>query len=135
MAKKNAIYHCPICGNMVEVVEEGLGQLVCCGKPMIKMQENSIDASREKHVPVVQMDGNIVSVSIGSTTHPMTEDHWIKWIELSVGNTNYRQELSPTDKPEVKFVINDYCSTSCVNMKLTARALCNLHGLWKNEQT
>ena len=133
MTKKNAISHCQICGNMVEVIQEGVGQLVCCGKPMELMKENSIDASREKHVPIVHIDVNTVRVSIGSSVHPMTPEHWIKWIELSVGNNVYRKDLLPTDKPEATFVLNCKTTALCANLKLTARAYCNLHGLWKNE--
>lgn len=133
MTKKHEIYHCTICGNMVEVIDEGLGQLVCCGKPMQLMKENTIDASREKHVPIVQTDGNVVRVSVGSTAHPMTEEHWIKWIELSVGNKVCRKELSPGDKPEAAFTICSTCSSSCDATKLKVRAYCNLHGLWKSE--
>jgi superoxide reductase len=124
MTNLKQIYKCGVCGNMVEVVHEGMGQLVCCGKPMILMNENIVDASKEKHVPVIgSVEGGIL-VKVGSIEHPMEEKHYIEWIELQSGNKVYRKHLLPGEKPEALFDVAG--EVDCV------RAYCNLHGLWKN---
>jgi superoxide reductase len=116
--KKNQIYKCLICGNIVEVLHEGAGTLVCCGKPMELQTENTTDASIEKHVPVIKGK----KVIIGSVEHPMTYEHYIEWIE-GVGENGERAKkfLKPGQKPEVEFSFKP----------LKAREYCNLHGLWK----
>ncbi len=124
MTNKNEIYKCPLCGNIVEVLHTGAGELVCCGQPMDLMTENTVDAAKEKHVPVVTKVDNGYKVSVGSVAHPMEEKHWIEWIELVADGKVYRQNLSPGDAPEVTF---------CVEAsEVTARAYCNLHGHWKS---
>ena len=123
MAKE--IYRCPICGNIVEVLHAGGGTLVCCGKPMELMAEKNSDEGMEKHLPVVTVDGNSVNVKVGSIPHPMTEEHYIQWIECLVGDCSYLQELTPEVPAEVNFTIMGDIS------KLTVRAYCNVHGLWK----
>jgi len=122
MTKKNEVYKCPLCGNIVEVVHTGAGELVCCGQPMELMAANTVDAAREKHVPVVSKVENGYKVAVGSVPHPMEEKHWIEWIELVADNKVYRQNLAPGMAPEAIFCI----SAGTV----TARAYCNLHGLW-----
>ena len=123
MAKKLEIYKCQACGNIVEVLHGGEGKLVCCGKPMEQLVENTVDAAKEKHVPVIEkMDGGY-KVKVGSVPHPMEEKHFIEWIELIADGQAYRQFLNPGDVPEAFF-----------NVKadsVAARELCNLHGLWK----
>lgn len=124
MTKVNEVYRCPICGNVIEVTSAGGGELVCCGKPMRLMKENSEDAAVEKHVPVVEKTATDYVVKVGSTEHPMTAEHFIEWVELISGDKVYRQNLKPGEKPEAAFNVSDLG-------EVTARAYCNLHGLWK----
>lgn len=121
--EKLQIYKCGVCGNMVEVVHVGGGELVCCGKPMELLVENTTDASREKHVPVIEKISNGYKIKIGSVPHPMEEKHYIEWIELIADGAALRQFLKPGDKPEAEFCVQA--------QKVTAREYCNLHGLWK----
>ena len=123
MTERAQVYKCELCGNMVEVLHAGAGQLVCCGQPMALFSENTVDAAREKHVPVVEKVANGFKVAVGAVAHPMDEKHFIEWIELIVGDKLYRQFLNPGDKPEAFFAIDAD--------KAAARAYCNLHGLWK----
>lgn len=125
MTKVLEIYKCEICGNIVEMVHDGKGELVCCGQPMKLYTENSVDAAYEKHVPVIEKTNNGYKVTVGSTAHPMEEKHYIEWIELIADNKAYRKFLVPGDKPTAEFCISAD--------KITARAYCNLHGLWKAE--
>ena len=123
MAKMNEVYKCSICGNIVEVIHGGDGSLVCCGQPMSLLRENTTDAAVEKHVPTLEKKDGGWQVNVGSVDHPMTAEHYIEWIELIVGETVYRQNLNPGEKPAAFF--------PCPADKVTARAYCNLHGLWK----
>ena len=123
MAEQLEIYKCELCGNIVEVLHAGGGELVCCGQPMKLMTENTVDAAKEKHVPVIEKTDKGYLVKVGAVAHPMEEKHWIEWIELIVGETVYRQNLNPGEKPAAFF--------PCPADKVTARAYCNLHGLWK----
>ncbi|GAB4339012.1 MAG: desulfoferrodoxin [Desulfobulbaceae bacterium] len=124
MTQKNQVYKCPLCGNIVEVLHTGAGELVCCGQPMDLVTENTVDAAKEKHVPVVEKTDNGYKVTVGSVPHPMEEKHWIEWIELHADGRVYRQDLAPGMAPEAVF---------CVEAAdVTARAYCNLHGLWKS---
>lgn len=125
MAKLLGIYKCEVCGNMVEVVWEGAGELVCCGQPMKLLKENSVDASLEKHVPVAETEGDLLKVKVGSAAHPMTEEHYIQWIEVLVGDKVCRASLKPGMAPEAVFKLPDG------SQKLVLRAYCNLHGLWQ----
>lgn len=120
MTKRKEIYKCEICGNIVEVVHESGGTLVCCGQPMKLQKENSVDASQEKHVPVIE--GN--KVKIGSVEHPMIPEHYIEWIEATSEDGQIAKVfLIPGSKPEAEFCFKP----------ITARAYCNLHGLWKSK--
>ena len=123
MTKQREIYRCPVCGNMVEVLNPGAGELVCCGKPMILLQENTTDAAQEKHVPVVEKTADGYRVKVGSVEHPMLNEHFIQWIELLTPKSVLRRELKPGCKPEATFITNEEC--------LCAREYCNLHGLRK----
>ena len=123
MTKQREIYRCPVCGNMVEVLNPGAGELVCCGKPMILLQENTTDAAQEKHVPVVEKTADGYRGKVGSVEHPMLDEHFIQWIELLTPKSVLRRELKPGCKPEATFITNEEC--------LCARAYCNLHGMWK----
>jgi len=125
MAKRNDIYKCEVCGNIVEVLHGGDGELVCCEQPMKLMAENTVDAAKEKHVPVVEQGDGTVTVKVGSVAHPMEEKHYIEWIELIADGTAYRKFLNPGEAPEATFRVDA--------QKITAREYCNLHGLWKGE--
>lgn len=124
MAEKLGIYKCAICGNVAEIVHAGSSDMSCCGTPMEQLKENTVDAAQEKHVPVVEKVDGGFKVSVGSVAHPMTDDHYIEWIELIAGDSCYRQFLNPGDAPEATFSI----SADTV----VARAHCNLHGVWKS---
>jgi superoxide reductase len=118
-----AIYICPLCGNIVEVLTVGGGELVCCGQPMQLLVENTVDASKEKHVPVIEKTADGYKVKVGAIPHPMEEKHHILWIELIADGKAYREFLKPGQAPEATF---------CVKAAtVTAREYCNLHGLWK----
>lgn len=123
MAEKLGIYKCSICGNVAEIVHAGAADMSCCDQPMDYLKENTVDAAKEKHVPVIEKVDGGFKVSIGSVAHPMTDDHYIEWIELISGDMCYRQFLNPGDAPEAVFQIT---ATSPI-----ARAHCNLHGVWK----
>jgi len=123
MAKQLEIYKCEMCGNIVEVLHGGAGALVCCNKDMKLMVENTVDAAREKHVPVLEIEKDGILVKVGSVAHPMLAEHWIEWIELIADGKAYRQFLKPGEKPEAFFKITA--------KEVTAREYCNLHGLWK----
>jgi superoxide reductase len=126
MAKKMEVYKCELCGNIVEMLHGGDGNLVCCGKDMKLMKENGVDAAKEKHVPVISKLKDKIIVAVGSVAHPMEDKHYIEWIELIVNDNVYRKYLSPGSKPEAEFCL-------CLNAaNLQARAYCNLHGLWKS---
>ncbi|KPJ48657.1 MAG: desulfoferrodoxin [candidate division Zixibacteria bacterium DG_27] len=123
MTERLQIYKCEICGNIVEVLHEGVGELVCCNQPMKLYRENTVDAAREKHVPVVEKTASGFKVTVGSVPHPMEEKHYIEWIEIIADGKAYRQFLKPGEAPEATF---------CIEAKeVTAREYCNLHGLWK----
>ena len=123
MAEKLQIYKCNMCGNMVEIIHAGLGELVCCGQPMVLMKENTVDAAKEKHVPVIEKIDGGVKVKVGEVAHPMEEKHLIEWIEIIADGKSYRQLLNPGDAPEATFLIEAD--------QITAREFCNLHGVWK----
>jgi len=123
MANRYEVYKCEVCGNIVEVLHGGAGELVCCGQPMKLMKENTTDAAKEKHVPVVEKVESGVKVKIGSVAHPMEEKHYIEWIEIIADGKAYRQFLAPGNAPEAIFPVEA--------ANITAREYCNLHGLWK----
>lgn len=125
MAKQLEIYKCEVCGNIVEVLHGGAGDLVCCGQPMVLMTENTTDAAKEKHVPVIGKTADGYLVKVGSVAHPMEEKHYIEWIELIADGKAYRQFLKPGEKPEATFCIKAD--------KVSAREYCNIHGLWKKD--
>ena len=124
MTELNQVYKCNVCGNIVEVLHTGAGQLVCCNKPMELLKENSVDASKEKHVPVIEKAGNKVTIKVGSVDHPMEEEHYIEWVEVLAGDKVYRKYLRPGEKPVAEFEIQAE--------DILARGYCNLHGFWVN---
>lgn len=123
MAKRTEIYRCELCGHIIEVIHEGGGQLVCCNQPMTLLTENTTDAAQEKHVPVIEKLDSGIKVKVGSTTHPMEENHYIEWIQILVGDKSYRKFLKPGDLPEATFDVDA--------QNVSAREYCNLHGLWR----
>jgi superoxide reductase len=125
MTEKLQVYKCEVCGNIVEVLHAGKGQLVCCGQPMKLMTENTVDAAKEKHVPVIEKTAKGFKVKVGSVAHPMEEKHYIEWIQLIADGRAYRKFLDPGDTPEADFEVSA--------AKVAAREYCNLHGLWKGE--
>jgi len=124
MTKSFAVYKCDVCGNIVEVLHEGKGALACCNETMTLVTENIVDAAKEKHVPVIEKRDNNVAVKIGSVPHPMEEKHYIEWVEIEIEGKAYRQFLKPGESPEALFPVG--------GEGLTARAYCNIHGLWKS---
>jgi superoxide reductase len=123
MTQLGQVYKCELCGNIVEVLHTGEGALVCCGQPMTLVKENTVDASREKHVPVIEKQAGGYLVKVGSVAHPMEEKHYIEWIELTADGVVHRKMLKPGEKPEAFF--------AATAASVSARAYCNLHGLWK----
>lgn len=122
--KQKQVYKCNLCGNIVEVLHAGGGELVCCKQPMELLQEKTKDEGQEKHVPIIEKTENGIKVRVGSIPHPMTEDHYIEWIEVIVDSKSYKEFLGPKDSPEAEFKI--------AGDKIEARIYCNLHGLWKS---
>jgi superoxide reductase len=117
------IYKCEVCGNIVEMIHTGQGQLVCCGQPMKIFKENTVDAAKEKHVPVKEVVDGGLKVKVGSVAHPMEDKHFIEWIEIVADGKSYRHFLKPGEAPEALFPVSG---------EFTAREYCNLHGLWKS---
>ena len=117
---------CPICGNLVEVINDSNVPIMCCGKPMETLVANTTDAATEKHVPVINVANNSVTITVGEVAHPMLEEHYIMWIHIFTNQKEYHFDLNPKDAPEVKFN-KDYAE----EIK-EVYAYCNLHGLWKN---
>ena len=125
MPSRNEVYQCKHCGNIVEVLHGGKAPLICCGEPMKLLREGETDGAMEKHVPVIEKTENGYKVKVGSVDHPMTEEHWIEWIELIADGISYKKFLNPGEAPEGEF---------CVKAdKVTVREFCNLHGQWKAE--
>jgi len=122
MTELKQIYKCNICGNIIEMVHAGAGELVCCGQPMVLFDEKTEDEGKEKHVPVFEKSEKGIKVRIGSVAHPMEEKHFIEWIEVLKGNKILRKHLKPGDLPEAEF---------CASEGIIIRAFCNVHGLWK----
>ncbi|HUW69308.1 MAG TPA: desulfoferrodoxin [bacterium] len=125
MAEIMQVYKCEKCGNIVEVLHAGDGELVCCGVPMKLLKENTSDGAKEKHVPVIERVAGGFRVTVGAVAHPMEEKHYIEWIELVADGKVYRANLKPGDKPEATFHVEA--------KHVIAREFCNLHGLWKAE--
>ena len=122
MTQLNEVYKCNVCGNIVEILHPGAGALVCCNEKMALMVQNTVDASKEKHVPVIEIGANSITVKVGSVAHPMEAAHFIEWIELVADGKVYRQQLQPGQAPEATFPV--------IAKQVTAREYCNLHGLW-----
>lgn len=122
MPQLNEVYKCELCGNIVEIMHGGPGALTCCDQKMVLMTENTVDAAVEKHVPVIEIGADSITVKVGSVAHPMAEEHYIEWIELLADGKVYRQNLQPGEEPVATFPL--------VAKSVTAREYCNLHGHW-----
>jgi len=125
MSKQKQVYRCNICGNMVEILQAGTGNLVCCGREMQLLEERIGDVGPEKHIPIIEKSGPKLKVIVGEIPHPMEKDHHIEWIEIIRDDRVYRKFLKPNDKPEAEFEID--------TDKIMAREYCNIHGLWKSQ--
>jgi len=123
MTELKEIYKCNICGNIVEMLHSGAGELVCCGEPMELIKEKVTEEGNEKHLPVIEETADGYLIKVGSVEHPMEDKHYIEWIELIADGIIYREHLKPGQKPEAKFCIKA--------TNVTAREYCNVHGLWK----
>ena len=124
MTKQKQIYRCNICGNIVEVLHSGQGELVCCGQPMELLKEKTEDEGLEKHVPVIERTETGIKVKVGFLPHPMEENHFVEWIEVIANGEVCRKFLKPGDEPEAEFKIRAE--------SIEAREYCNIHGLWKS---
>ena len=122
MTQQNQIYKCSVCGNIVQVLHTGVGELVCCEKPMELMAEKTQDEGKEKHVPIMEKTENGVKVKVGSIPHPMEEKHYIEWIQIMTKDGAQRAFLLPGQPPEAEFCV--------LSEVLAVRAYCNIHGLW-----
>ena len=127
MKEQQKFYICKHCGNIVGFIHSSGVPVVCCGEKMSELVPNTTDASTEKHVPVIKIDGNKVRIEIGSAPHPMLEEHYISWVYLQTEKGGQRKSLSPGDAPAVEFSFTED------DKLVTAFAYCNLHGLWKAE--
>ncbi len=125
MAERLQVYKCNVCGNIVEVLHEGAGELVCCGQPMERLPERTTEEGKEKHVPVIEKVDGSTKVKVGSVPHPMEAKHYIEWIELLVDGKVYRKFLKAGDAPEAVFNPDGGA--------VSAREHCTIHGLWKGE--
>ena len=125
MAKKLQVYKCAACGNIVEVLHGGVGELVCCGKPMENLVAKTADEGKEKHVPVIEKIDGGIKVKVGNIAHPMEAEHFIEWIEVIADGKAYRQFLKPGDAPEAEFAVEAD--------QITAREHCNKHGMWEGK--
>lgn len=121
---KKKFLRCPICGNLVEVINDSNVRVMCCGKPMEELVANTTDGATEKHVPVVEINNELVTITVGETLHPMTEEHYIMWIHVFTNLREYHFNLNPSDNPQVKF--NKDINEEIIEVN----AYCNLHGLW-----
>ena len=124
MTELKQVYKCSICGNIVEVLHAGIGELVCCGEPMELLKEKTDETGNEKHVPVIEKTETGIKVKVGSIPHPMEEKHYIEWIEIIADGISYRKFLKPGEKPEAEFEIKAG--------KIEAREYCSIHGLWRS---
>ena len=124
--KNTKFYVCPHCGNIVEMVHDAGVKPFCCGQKMNELVPNTVEASAEKHIPAVSLQGDVAEVNVGSVDHPMADVHWIEWVQLVTDKGSTRKYLNPGEAPKVRFPLNG-------EKPLAVYAYCNLHGLWKAE--
>ena len=123
---ENRFFICEKCGNLVGMINESGAPIVCCGQKMTKLEPGKIEASHDKHIPEVKVEGNLVKVEVGSTRHPMAEEHFIMWVYIKTDRGGQRKNLAPGDDPCVTFALAD-------EKPVAVYAYCNLHGLWMKE--
>ena len=123
MTKIREIYVCELCGNTIEVLTPGDGDLACCGQEMVLQKENTVEAAQEKHVPVLKVEGTVATVNVGSVPHPMEPNHNIAWIEIVQNFKLQRVTLQSGDAPQAVFSVEP-------GAPISVRASCNLHGVW-----
>lgn len=123
---ENRFYVCEHCGNLVGMINDAGVPMMCCGQKMTKLEAGTVEASREKHIPVVKVEGNTVKVDVGSVAHPMTEEHSITWVYLQTDRGGQRKNLNAGEAPVVTFAL-------CDEKPVAVYAYCNLHGLWKTD--
>jgi len=116
-------YICRHCGNLIEMVHDAKVPVICCGQKMEYLEPNTVEASNEKHIPVVSLKGSEVHVNVGSVDHPMVPEHFIEWVYVETENGGYRKELHPESAPNVVFELGN-------DKPVAVYAYCNLHGLW-----
>lgn len=126
MTKQLQIYKCEVCGNIVEILHVGVGELVCCEQKMKLLEQKTEEQGMEKHLPIVEKTDKTIKIQVGSVLHPMEEKHHIEWIEIQTNNKIFRKFLKPGDEPKVEFEVKEKI--------LSVRAYCNIHGLWKTEK-
>jgi superoxide reductase len=126
MTELKQIYKCNVCGNMVEMVHTGAGELICCGENMERKQEKNEEEGLEKHRPVIERTDSGVIVKVGSVPHPMAPDHYIEWIEVITEHRVYRKNIAINQDPWAEFFLEAE--------HIKARAYCNIHGLWSSEE-
>ena len=125
MSEERKFFRCAICGQLVGVIQSGAGTLVCCGQPMSKLVPGASDAAKEKHIPVVTRDGDLIRVRVGSVEHPMINEHYIQWIYVYTEKGGYRRALQPGEAPEAVFCMGG-------EEPIAVYEYCSLHGLWMN---
>ena len=125
MTKKLQVYKCEICGNIVEILHEGVGQLVCCGQPMKLIKEKAQEEGKEKHLPVIEKTEKKMKVKVGSVPHPMEANHYIEWIELVTEGGTEKKFLKPGIEPAAEFL--------CTQKVISVREYCSVHGLWSTK--
>ena len=123
---KNRFYICEHCGNIVGMINDAGVPIMCCGQKMTKLEPGTSEASEEKHIPEVTVEGDLVTVTVGSVMHPMTKEHSISWVYLQTDKGGHRRNLSVENEPTVRFAL-------CDEKPIAAYAYCNLHGLWKKD--
>ena len=124
--KNPKFYICRHCGNQVEMIHDAGVNPICCGQKMEELIPNTVDASGEKHIPVVNVENGVVTVNVGSVDHPMADVHYIEWVYVQTEKGGLRKDLSPGETPRVSFQLGE-------EKAVAVYAYCNLHGLWKTE--
>ena len=119
-------YICEHCGNLIGMIHDAGVPMMCCGQKMTKLEPGVVEASHEKHIPAVDIEGGIVNVKVGAVEHPMADNHWIEWVQVVTDKGVQRKHLNPGEVPKVKFLLSN-------EKPLAVYAYCNLHGLWKVE--
>lgn len=127
MTQVKQVYRCEVCGNIVEVLHAGKGELVCCNQPMRLLEGKVEEQGKEKHLPVKEEAQDKIIVKVGSLPHPMEENHYIEWIEVQTKDASYKKFLKPGDVPQAEFCIS---GEEVINL----RAYCNVHGLWNKKE-